>query len=349
MNRLIISSMLACCTFAPQVTRAEADSKAGATDVAFVSIRSGDAHIYTSRGGVDRVLTQGKSINTQPAWSVDGRLAFTSSRNGLPRIYVMNEDGSGQRRLTQDDRLESAASWSPDGKTLAFFSMSIDTGSVDVRIVDVASGKSVTVPGNGKDKGPLPPNWSADGKRFAFTASDDKNKTQIWVVDHDASNLRNVSGKFDARSKAWASMSPDGKRVAYVADMRGTMPVVVSDVETGESKVLTADGPASYESPRWSPDGKQLVVASNRDDPLGARNDIFIVNADGSGVRNLTQNPSEDFDPHWAADGKSIVFDSLRTGTSQLYRVNVGSRETVRISSNPSHDMEPAMRPLAKR
>ena len=76
--------------------------------IAFVSIRNGSAHIFTTRGsGTDQQLTFGKSVNTQPVWSPDGKkIAFTSNRdgNGLTKIYVMNRDGSNQHRLTDDEQ-----------------------------------------------------------------------------------------------------------------------------------------------------------------------------------------------------------------------------------------------------
>ncbi len=334
---------------AAQGVCAAAGAPGPSVDLAFVSIRDGDAHIYTHLGGVDHLLTQGKSVNTQPAWSSDGRIAFTSSRNGVPRIYVMNEDGSGQRRLTQDDRIELAASWSPDGKWIAFFSSATDARGDELRVVEVSSGKPVSITAEVKDKGSTPPTWSADGSRIAFVGRAEGAKAEVWVVNRDGSALRNVSAKFAARAKAWASISPDGKSVAYVADIRGTQPVVVADVETAESTVLTRAFPGAYESPRWSPDGKQLAVASSRDDPASARNDIFVINADGTGLRNLSQDPGEDFDPQWSGDGKSVVFSSLRTGTSQLFQVDLDSGKTSRISNNPSHDMDPVLRPVAKR
>lgn len=318
-----------------------------ADKVAFVSIRSGDAHIYVANAkGVERVVTKGKSVNTQPAWSPDGRLAFTSSRNGIPRIYLINEDGSGERRLTQDDRIESAASWSPDGKAVAFYSSGIESGQVDLRIVDVASGKSITVIGNGKDKGPVQPAWSGDGRRLAFIGNDEEGKSQVWVVNRDGSDLREVSSKFSSRSKAWASLSPDGKQVAYIADMRGAFHLIVTDLESGQSKNLTDDIMASHESPRWSPDGKQIAFASTRDDELRSHSDIFTMNADGTAVRNLTRNSGENFAPQWVKDGKHILFTSLRSGTSQLFEVDMATGKTLRVTKSSSHDMEHALPPL---
>ena len=84
---------------------AEAGSVAADTSVAFVSIRSGDAHIYLrdAQGG-ERMLTSGKGVNTQPAWSSTGKLAFSRRVGALNKIHVVNEDGSGLRQVTDSAR-----------------------------------------------------------------------------------------------------------------------------------------------------------------------------------------------------------------------------------------------------
>lgn len=328
----------AACAAAAAVAAPSAD------ELAFVSIRSGDAHIYVQRGGIDRVLTLGASVNTQPAWSASGRIAFTSSRNGVPRIYVMNDDGSQQRRLTGDERIEMAASWSPDGRSVAFYSKPLGAGASELRIVEVDSGRTVVVTGNGREKGGAAPTWSADGRRLAFSGRDDANRTQVWAVNSDGSGLLNLSAKAPGRGRGWASIAPDGQQVAFIAGLRTARAVIVADIASGETRTITPDR-ESFESPRWSPDGRQLLVASNRDDPLESRNDIFVMNADGSAIRNLTRHPGEDFEGQWSADGRSVVFQSLRTGTSQLFRVDLASGQTVRLSNHPSHDMEAVLRP----
>jgi Tol biopolymer transport system component len=62
-------------------------------------------------------------------------------------------------------------------------------------------------------------------------------------------------------------------------------------------------------------------------------------------VRNLTRHPHEDFNAHWSGDGRRVVFNSLRTGTSQIFAFDLISGATLRMSENTSHDLEFATRP----
>ena len=146
-------------------------SVSNADQIAFVSIRDGDAHIYVTDGkGDERKLTKDGTNNGQPAWSPDGKfIAYTSNRQGQPKIFIMNSDGSNPRRLTKDNRIEMAASFSPDGKSIANFSRSTDTPVVDLRITEFETGKSASVAANGEDKGPTAPRWSADGRTGIFS------------------------------------------------------------------------------------------------------------------------------------------------------------------------------------
>lgn len=318
----------------------------GMANLTYVSIRTGDAQIFTRDAqGAERMVTHGKGINTQPALASTGKLAFTSRVGPTTGIFTADEDGSGLARLTTaTDTMETAPSWSPDGKKLAYFATRIDTGTTDLRIVDLASRETVRIAGGGRDKGPAAVQWSADGKRLCFLASDNPSERQVWVVQQDGSGLREITSKF-AKKAGHASLSPDGQRIVWTADLREkSMHIAVTSIDTGETVDLTSDVHAGHEGPQWSPDGKRVVFVSTRDDPTGTRADIFVMDANGRNVRNLSRNLGENFDPKWSTDGRSIVFVSLRTGTSLLYEVDLASGITHALTQHKSHDMEHSTR-----
>jgi TolB protein len=319
---------------------------------AFVSIRNGDAHIFVTDGrGTDKALTSGKHLNLQPSWSPDGRrLAFVSNRGGRHAVYLMQADGSRVEKLTRSERMESAPSWSPDGKAIAFFSVSTDANSVaELQIYNLRTRKSISVLGNRTDKGPSPPTWSADSKQLAFLALTSEREFQVWVVNRDGSNARDVSSAFSKRGKGDPEISPDGRSVIYVADLRGPSDLVRTDLATGLSTNLTAGLGLLHEAPRWSASGRWIAFSSPRDDTHESRGDIFVMNADGSNPRNLTRHVAEDFDARWLPGEDALLFSSLRTGTAQLFIVDVATGATRRVTTHASHDMDHRPRPLAGR
>lgn len=318
--------------------------------MAFVSIRDGNAHIYVSQGDEERALTSGSSVNTQPAWSADGsQLAFSSVRNGQSAIYLINADGSNLRRLNDSLLWQTAPSWSPDGSAIAFLARDNSKAGVELHIVRLDDGAVTVVAADGAEKGPDAPVWSADSQQLVFLGENDQGKNDVWVTQRDGSGLKNISQSVSTRHKAHAAISPDGRFVVYVADMRGYLALFRTDLHSGESINLTAGKPAAYETPRWSADGRQLVFASSRDDPGLTRMDIFLMNADGSAVTNLSRHPHEDFNPHWAADGKRIIFTSLRSGTAQIFAYDLVSKQSERLTDNKSHDMDQVPQPAAVR
>ena len=169
------------------------------------------------------------------------------------------------------------------------------------------------------------------------------------MAQTDGSSARNVSLKLTPRGGASPNLSPDGRQLLWVANLRGRAPVVVTDVDTGVSKELTPEAITGNETPRWSPDGRQIVFCSVRDSGDSGRNDVFVMNADGSQVRNLSRHETENFDAKWSADGRSVVFASLRSGTSLLYEVSLADGITRPVSVHASHDMDHVVRPLALR
>ncbi len=102
---------------------------------------------------------------------------------------------------------------------------------------------------------------------------------------------------------------------------------------------LTPSDPGS--SPAWSADGAKLAFHSYS----GGNGNVFVMNADGTGVTQLTTNSSFDGDPYWSPDGSRIVFESDRDGNRELYVMNADGSDQTRITNNPATERDPSWSP----
>ena len=93
--------------------------------------------------------------------------------------------------------------------------------------------------------------------------------------------------------------------------------------------------------PAWSPDGRLIAFASDRDGNVDTveTGDIFVMNADGSDVRRLTDNPLQDGSPAWSPGGQQIAFSSSRDGDSDIYVMNADGSGVRRLTDNPGSRM----------
>ena len=213
----------------------------------------------------------------QPAWSPDHtRIAFAGGGLVRPKgIWVMNADGSAQRRLTT--RLgDRNPTWSPDGRRLAFSGGSSPTGSEDLWIVPAAGGKArplLRTPRANEGA----PDWSPDGRRIALESTRSGSR-QIWVLTLASGQARRLTGGRDSVSPDWA---PDGRRIAFVKLGRNGYRIAVMDVDSRRVKLLQSGTPLSVDNPAWSPDGRRIAFQRG--------GQVLTMRADGSDRRYVTR------------------------------------------------------------
>ena len=108
----------------------------------------------------------------------------------------------------------------------------------------------------------------------------------------------------------------------------------------GELAQVT-DDPADDLSPNWSPDGSKLAFSSNR----AGRQQIYVINADGTSLSQITNSAGDDTDPVWSLDGNRIAFTSSRDGNKEIYLMNVDGSNETRLTTESGVDSSPKWSP----
>ncbi len=167
------------------------------------------------------------------------------------------------------------------------------------------------------------PAWSRDGRTIVFVSWRDGNG-EVYAMDADGSSPRNLTQ--DPAKDAGPAWSPDGRRIAFVSRRDGNSEVYVMDADGSGKRNLTRSR-ANEDYPTWSADGRRIAFLRGRlhGNPRPGRDvrrwylyDLYVVNADGSGLRRLTlrvpagtpetTGPRKGGQLVWSPDGRTIYF-----------------------------------------
>ncbi|MYB75851.1 MAG: VWA domain-containing protein [Chloroflexi bacterium] len=261
------------------------------------------------------------------------QIAFASLRDENWEIYVMNADGSGQKRLTDDPANDVAPHWSPDARRIAFASNR--AGNFDIYVMNADGSEVAQLTDDPGDD--FAPRWSPDGRKLAFY-SERENNVDVYVMNADGSGQTRLT--FDRGRELAPTWSPDGVKIAYTSDRERNFDIYVMNADGSGHTKLTSDRAADT-APAWSPDGHKLVFTSKRDGNW----EIYIINADGTGLTRLTTHPADDFAPAWSADGNTLAFYSIRNLNYEIYVMNVANGNVTRLTDHPALDADPAWSP----
>ncbi|HEX6316430.1 MAG TPA: amidohydrolase family protein, partial [Gemmatimonadaceae bacterium] len=236
--------------------------------VAFAAI--GDLWLHTL-GGKSENLTRDRFLDTEPAWSPDGRyLAWSTDRAGqLLDLWLYDMRNGTMRRLTSTDGSAMGAAWSPDGRRIAFLNVDGVWRRASVNVVDIASGEVRQI--HAPLFGPGNPTWSKDGQRVIIAAltpysgrfrEGTNQLLSIAAAGGDSTWYTPIPHQsIDARVGNGPVISPDGTRMAVVYEGRlSLIPVSASGAPTGPPRRLTTE--IAY-MPTWTGDSKSIVYQAN--------------------------------------------------------------------------------------
>jgi TolB protein len=265
--------------------------------IVYERAHGGGIYAINVDGTGERRLARG--AGSEFSWSPDGR-TIAYARDG--DIYVMRPDGSDRRRLTTDPAYDDIPMFSPDGKRIAF--VSSRSGALQIWLMNA----------DGSDQHQLTrsagtnyfPTWSPDGSRIAFRSDRDGNP-EIYSMRADGSDVQRLTD--DAAIEFSPNWGPDG-RIVFVSNKNtgGKASLWVMDGDGSDQHRLTPrDFVWNETSPVWSPDGKRVLFQADRDVPVGNR-ELYVMNADATGLKRLTRYIGQDNWPTWSPDGKQIAF-----------------------------------------
>lgn len=237
-------------------------------------------------------LSDIQASNYYPVFSpLGGSLLFSSNRNGAFDLYTLSFDERQLVQITKDIGNAVSPDYSPDGRQIVFANPTKD-GASSIWVVD-ADGVNPRILYTGLNT-IVGTAWSPDGKTIAYAMSRGVvNEYEIFLMDSDGKNNRQISRDMlgIGGSLDW---SPDGKYLLIYAGPAGDKDIFRLDIATGGYVQLTDGG--NNAAAAYSRDGDYIAFNSLRNDDQA---DLYVMKADGSLQRRLTNNPEPDWGPVW--------------------------------------------------
>lgn len=236
-----------------------------------------------------RQVTRNGSLNLTPRWSPDlAQVAYTSFHGGRQQLLLLDASSGRSRRIAEYPGLNLGASWSPSGDEL-LVTLSRDGNPEIYRLgLDGKPVQRLTFDSSIECSA----SWGPGGRQVLFT-SDRTGVPQIYVMDREGSNRRRLSyeGRYN-ESSAW---SPRGDRVAFVSRIEGRFDVFTVAPDGSDLRRLTGPGDGNNEDPSWAPDGRHIVVSSDR----GGYRQLWALDVETGEARAITRGAVDDTNPDW--------------------------------------------------
>ncbi|MBF2054163.1 MAG: PD40 domain-containing protein [Candidatus Sericytochromatia bacterium] len=165
---------------------------------------------------------------------------------------------------------------------------------------------------------------------------------EIYQTPAEAGEWQNLT-RYPA-SERYPDLSPDGRQIVFASDRNGSFDLYLMDRAGDNLRELTRS-PFPDTTPRWSPDGRTIVFVSERNDRA---ENLYLVALDSKDVTRLSQAEHTHYDPDWFPDGQRLVCVGWKDGQSELYRLDLKTRQPVALTRDGRPKRQPAVSPDGK-
>ncbi len=288
------------------------------------------AHLRNIRQVTDGFVRAGEAYFAPDQKHIIFQAEEKDAGNPFYQIFVMDLGTGAFRRVSPGMGRTTCSFFSPDGRKIIFASSHLDPEAAKHQREEYARREQDRRAGRHRNY-----QWDFDPY------------LDIFEADPDGSHLRRLTSApgYDAEG----SYSPDGRHIVFCSNRQGSLELYVMDADGKNIRQLTR-APGCYNGgPFFAPDGQRIIFRSDRKKKDYLQ--IYVINADGTAERALTDNQGVNWGPYWYPDGRHIAYagaDHSRPGVRpnyDLWWMNVDTGQRTRLTYCPDADVLPVFSP----